>query len=73
MLQGNFAGMCSEKFLLVLMGAEQRVKRAQTWERGPPSAPSEINLTLLGLQFLYNDPGSKDHPTLIVDKWAQLL
>ena len=27
---------------LVLMGVEQRVKRAQTWEQEPPSAPSEI-------------------------------
>ena len=23
-------------------GAERRVERAQTWERGPPSAPVEI-------------------------------
>ena len=30
------------KFLLVSMGAERRVSRAHTWERGPPSALAEI-------------------------------
>ena len=29
---------------LLTMGAEQRVKCAQTRERGPPSAPAEIYL-----------------------------
>jgi hypothetical protein len=35
--------LCGEKCLLVLMGAERRVKRAQTWERGPPLAQAEIH------------------------------
>ena len=26
------------------MGDKRRVKRAQTWERGPPSAPAEMSL-----------------------------
>ena len=31
-----------KKFRWCRWGAERRVKRAQTWERGPPSAPAEI-------------------------------
>ena len=38
MFEGAFADMCAGKFPLVSMGAEQRVSRVQTLERGPPSA-----------------------------------
>ena len=38
MFEGDFPDMCADKFPLVLIGAEQRVERAQTRERGPPSA-----------------------------------
>ena len=36
--EGDSADMCFEKNLLLLMGAKQMVKRAQTREWGPPSA-----------------------------------
>ena len=39
--------MCAEKIPLVLMGGERRVKRAQTRERGSPSAPAELSLHFL--------------------------
>ena len=42
MFEGDSADMCAENFSLVSMGAERRVNRAQTRERGPPSAPAEI-------------------------------
>ena len=42
MFEGDPVNMRARKFLLVLMGAEQRVSRAQTRERGPPSALAEI-------------------------------
>ena len=42
MFEGDSADTCTEKFPLVSMGAERRVKRAQTLERGPPSAPAEL-------------------------------
>ena len=35
MFEGDSADKCAEKFPLVLMGAERRVERAQTQERGP--------------------------------------
>ena len=36
MFEGDSAAdMCAGKFMLVLMGAERRVSRAQTQERGP--------------------------------------
>ena len=37
-----WADMCTEMFSLVSMGDEQRVKRAQTLERGPPLAQAEL-------------------------------
>ena len=43
------------KFPLVSMGAERRVPRARTRERGPPSALAELSL--------FND---KVYPTLII-------
>ena len=35
MVEGDFADTCADKFLLTSMGAERRVSRAQTRERGP--------------------------------------
>ena len=48
------ACMCchAEKFPLVSMGAERRVKRVQTRERGHPSAPAEILPILPAFQAL---------------------
>ena len=40
--KGDFADTCADKFPLVWIGAERRVSRAQTRERGPPSAIAEI-------------------------------
>ena len=45
MFKGDYADTSAGKFLLVLMGAERRVSRAQTRERGPPSALAEIIVT----------------------------
>ena len=44
---------CAEKVPLVSMGAERRVKRTQTRERGPPSAPAEFEhiFSSLGLEL----------------------
>ena len=42
MFEGNSADTCAVKFPLVSMGGERRVSRAQTQERGPPSALVEI-------------------------------
>ena len=42
MFEGDSADMGARKFPLVSMGAERRVSRAQTRERGPPSALAEI-------------------------------
>ena len=55
-LVGNFSNYCTDKFLLVLMGADQRVKRAQKREPGPPSAPAEmfsISLFLCIIVYLH--------------------
>ena len=40
---------CTEKFYWCQLGAERRVKRVQTRERGHPSAPAEFDL----FSFLY--------------------
>ena len=62
MFEGDSAGMCAGIFPLVSMGAERRVSRAQTRERGPPSALEEILvravlcrqcLTAVGHYFAY--------------------
>ena len=50
-LREMFEDMCAGKFLLVLMGAVQRVSHAQTRERGPPSALAKILLLLKFLKF----------------------
>jgi hypothetical protein len=42
MFEGDSVDMCARKFLLVSMGAERRVSRAQNRERGPPWALAEI-------------------------------
>ena len=42
MFEGDSADTCAEKFPLTSMGAKRRVSRAQTRERGPPSALAEI-------------------------------
>ena len=48
MFEGNFADTCAEKnHRWCRWGADLRVKRAQTRERGPPSAPGEILLIVL--------------------------
>jgi hypothetical protein len=47
MCEGDSADMCAGKFPLVLMGAEWRVSRVQTRERGPPSALVEIVYTFI--------------------------
>ena len=44
MFEGDSADTCAGKFPLVLMGSEWRVQRAQTRERGPPSALARILL-----------------------------
>ena len=49
MFEGDSADMCAGKFPLMLMGAKQRVSRAQTRERGPPSALAEFTLILMAL------------------------
>ena len=49
MFEGDFADTCAENFPMVSMGAEQRVERAQTRERGPPAAPAEICIYCLHL------------------------
>ena len=43
MFECHSADMRAGKFPLALMGAERRVSRAPTRERGPPSALAEIN------------------------------
>ena len=54
MFEGDFADTCANKFPLVLMGAEQRVERAQTQERGPPSVAAEItNILLIFSTFFF--------------------
>ena len=40
--EGDSADTCAGKFSLTSMGAERRVSRAQTRERGPPSALAEL-------------------------------
>ena len=42
MFEGESADTCAGKFPLVSMGVERRVSRAQTRERGPPSALVEF-------------------------------
>ena len=44
MFEGDSADTAAGKFPLVPMGAERRVPRARTRERGPPSALAEILL-----------------------------
>jgi hypothetical protein len=51
MFEGDSADMCAGKFMLVLMGAERRVSRAQTRERGPPSMLAELSL-ILGIKLM---------------------
>ena len=52
--------MCAKKIPLVSMEAEQKVKRAQTRERGPPSALAEFEIKITGILvsriMLYIDP-----------------
>ena len=49
MFEGDSADTCAIKFPLVSMGAERRVLRAQTRERGPPSALAEIYIAFSSL------------------------
>ena len=53
MIEGDSADMCAGKNPLVSMGGERRVSRAQTRERGPPSALAEISFL-----SLYSYPGN---------------
>ena len=52
MFEGDSADMCAGKFPLVSMGAERRVLRAQTRERGPPSALAEFFMILFVLNWM---------------------
>ena len=56
MFKDDFADMCTEMFTLVLMGAQRKVKCAQTRERGPPSAPAKILMSIMGIKL---DPKEK--------------
>ena len=47
MFEGDSAETCTGKIPQVPMGAERRVRRARTWERGPPSAQVEFTYQLL--------------------------
>ena len=47
MFEGDSADTCAKKFPLVSMGAERRVSRAQTRERGPPSALAEFAIVII--------------------------
>ena len=47
MFEGDSADMRAEKFPLLSMGAEWRVSRAQTQERGPSLAIVEISRVFL--------------------------
>jgi hypothetical protein len=40
--KGDFADMCGKQILLLSTGAKQRLKLAQSPERGPPSAPADF-------------------------------
>ena len=46
MFEGDSADTWAGKFSLLTMGAERRVSRAQTRERGPPSALVEFILVI---------------------------
>ena len=53
MFEGDSADTCAGKFTLVSMGgAERRVSRAQTQERGPPSALAEFFSIVSGTQAI---------------------
>ena len=58
MFEGDSADTCAGIFPLVSMGAEQRVSRAQTRERGPPSALAELFISLR--------PASFDIPSIVL-------
>ena len=47
MFEGDSADTCTGKFPLTSLGSERRVSRAQTRERGPPSALAEFFSFLL--------------------------
>ena len=47
MFEGDSADTCAGKFPLMSMGAERRVSRAQTRERGPPSARAEFSIVFV--------------------------
>ena len=49
MFQGDYADMCAGKFPLLSMGAEQRVSRAQTRERGPHRREGKFHKRMLFL------------------------
>ena len=49
MFEGDSADTCAGKFPLVSMGAERRVSRAQTRERGPQSALAEFPIIVIGM------------------------
>ena len=51
MFEGDSADMCAGKFPPVLIGAERRVSRAQTLERGPPSALAEYFFRIICMKL----------------------
>ena len=57
MFEGDSADTCARKFPLTSMGAEQRVSRAQTRERGPHRR--ERKFILLFLEIMENFTYSK--------------
>ena len=68
MFKGDFADTRVDKFPLVSMGAEQRVKRVQTREQGPPSAPAEIRYLLIFCTFVDNSHcSSKNFQVIVLD------
>ena len=52
MFECDSADMCAGKFLLVSIGPEHRVSRAQTRERGPPSSLGELSSSESALMMI---------------------
>jgi hypothetical protein len=51
LFEDDSADTCARNFPLMSMGAERRVSRAQTRERGPPSALAEIGIYFLSTRL----------------------
>ena len=55
MYEDNSADTCAEKFPLTAIGAERRVPRAQTRERGPPSHEGNLFMVLISFFLVTKD------------------